>query len=314
MRDFGIISPYIWLGETGKLLRGSPDAQVVAFYLMTCPNSNMIGLYHLGIPTMCHETGLSEDDTYKALQRVEEVEFAAYDPITETVFVYEMAKFQIGVEMKPRDNRIKGVEKMLLQMRKCPFLHTFLDRYAAPYNLDTSLFQGAYEGDVLQAPTKPGSGSGTGSGTGEGSGTGKIAALSSTEKPLRKSRAGRFSYPASFEPWWLAYPKEKRVGKKKTFDAWKAAGSRLVDANDWTSEKARDWLQSQVEAFADSPAGKRTRYVQESHRWLNHGRYDDNPSAWEDHDGDESGTVRCESSPGRPHERDYSGPDETGDQ
>lgn len=67
MRDYAIVSPYFWLGSTGKMVRGRKNAQVLAFYLLTCPSSNMLGMYYLPIPTMVHETGLTEDEVMAAL-------------------------------------------------------------------------------------------------------------------------------------------------------------------------------------------------------------------------------------------------------
>ena len=58
MRDYAIVSPRFWIGTTGRELRRlGPEVQVVALYLLTAPHSNMIGLYYLPIPTLCHETG-----------------------------------------------------------------------------------------------------------------------------------------------------------------------------------------------------------------------------------------------------------------
>lgn len=46
MRDYGSVSPQFWIGKTGKALRGKPEAQLLALYLMTCPHANMIGVFH----------------------------------------------------------------------------------------------------------------------------------------------------------------------------------------------------------------------------------------------------------------------------
>ncbi len=98
-----------------------------------------------------------------------------------------------------------------------------------------------------------------------------------------KSKPTKHTYPKTFEAWWSAYPKERRVGKKQTHDAWVTATKRLREANEWSTEQAQALLQSQVEAYAASPAAQRTKYVPHPHRWLSQGRYDDNPSAWENH-------------------------------
>ncbi len=59
MRDYSKISPQFWTGRTGRLLReAGPDVQHLAIYLISCPASNLIGLYYLPLVTMSHETGL----------------------------------------------------------------------------------------------------------------------------------------------------------------------------------------------------------------------------------------------------------------
>ncbi len=59
MRDYTRISPQFWTGETGRALRKNPDAQRLAFYLLSCPSANMIGVFYVATPTICHEVGLS---------------------------------------------------------------------------------------------------------------------------------------------------------------------------------------------------------------------------------------------------------------
>jgi hypothetical protein len=154
MRDYAIMTQGFWTGETGRALRGDPAAQVVAMYLVTCPSSNMIGLYHLEIPVMACETGLDLATTTKALRRVCETGFSSYDSDSETVFVPEMAKFQISDELTPRDKRVKGVEKTLLQMRKSRFCRDFLEKYGRRFSLDVQALRG-FRAERYKAPPKP---------------------------------------------------------------------------------------------------------------------------------------------------------------
>ena len=44
MRDYGIVSPRFWIGETGRKLRKLPDAQRIAMYLLTAPMAEMTGM------------------------------------------------------------------------------------------------------------------------------------------------------------------------------------------------------------------------------------------------------------------------------
>ena len=97
MREYAKVAPQFWTGTTGKRLRGmGRDVQVVALYLVTCPSANMLGLYYLPLPTLCHEIGMKPEGALKALRRVSEGGFATYDTASEHVWVKEMARFQIG--------------------------------------------------------------------------------------------------------------------------------------------------------------------------------------------------------------------------
>ncbi len=147
MRDYCKVNGRFWTGETGKSLRGHLEAQVLAAYLMTAPTSNMIGLFYLPMPTLCHETGLSEEGASKALARLSEGGFAHYDARSETVFVVNMAREQVGPSLAPADNRVKGVRREVEEHIKCPLLHKFLEVYGVAYHLlevrpETSPFEG----------------------------------------------------------------------------------------------------------------------------------------------------------------------------
>lgn len=135
MREFGKVSPMFWTGKTGKELRGHPEAQIVAMYLMTCPHSNMIGVYHLPRLYLCHETGLSLDAGNKGLQKCIEAGFCQYDDDTETMFVVEMAAHQIGETLKPGDRRADGIRRQVTTIASPAISRAFLDRYADAYEL-----------------------------------------------------------------------------------------------------------------------------------------------------------------------------------
>jgi hypothetical protein len=146
MREYGRVAPTFWTRGSGKKLRGKPLAQVVALYLFTGPSSSMIGIYHLAIPTMAHETGLSFEDAERALAEVCALDIARYDAEEELVYLPEGAKYQIGERLKPNDKRVRGIEAALAQFSKHPFAVDFSRRYAAEFCLSRSPFE---------APSKP---------------------------------------------------------------------------------------------------------------------------------------------------------------
>ncbi len=108
---------------------------MIAFYLFTCPSANMLGLYYLAMPTLCHETGSPFKGALKALRSLQEAQFAYYDLPSEQVYVPNMAREQIGDRLERRDNRHKAVLKELQQLRKTPFFNDFVIRYREPFEL-----------------------------------------------------------------------------------------------------------------------------------------------------------------------------------
>jgi hypothetical protein len=157
-RDYSKVAPQFWTGPTGKALRSAgPEALVVGCYFMTCPSANMIGLYYVPLPVICHETGIPSEGASKVLRRVSATGFAQYDDETETVWVPEMARFQIDDTLKPGDLRIKGIVRELAAVRKCKFSRDFYEKYRAPFKLpELSWWGGDVEilGRPLEGPSE----------------------------------------------------------------------------------------------------------------------------------------------------------------
>lgn len=136
MRSYSQVSPKFWTGQTGKALREQGrDAQFVALYLVTCPSANMIGLYYLPLPVLCHETGLSPEGASEALRRVIQVQFAFYDSKDEIIFIPEMARYQLGETLKAKDKRRKSIQNEIDKYRKSKFLQMFMERYGKAFHL-----------------------------------------------------------------------------------------------------------------------------------------------------------------------------------
>lgn len=135
MRDYTRIAPQFWTGETGRALRKNPDAQRLAFYLLSCPGSNMIGLFYVAGPTICHEVGLAEKDLPKLWAFLASVEFAYYDADRDMVWVPNMARIQLDDALKPGDRRVTQVVRQLDSVRRHPFAKRFWDRYALAFSL-----------------------------------------------------------------------------------------------------------------------------------------------------------------------------------
>lgn len=148
MRDYSKVAPTFWTGETGRILREhGRDAQLVAIYLITCPSANMVGIFDLPIPLICHHLGMTREGALKALRRASEGGFVRLDSPSEGVFVPMMAFHQIGEKLSPSDNRHKALVKELAKLRKSVFIHDFYRIYEKPYHLPPL--------SPLEAPSKP---------------------------------------------------------------------------------------------------------------------------------------------------------------
>ena len=220
MREYGKVSPQFWIGKTGKSLRGHPEAQIVALYLMTSPHAEMTGIFHCPILYIAHETGLSIEGATKGLARLSEVGFSSFEAETDTVFVHEMAKYQIGDDLKPTDNRVIGVQKLFLNMPSSYIKRAFFERYKKAFLLVEIR-------SPSKAPLKPRAGAGA-------------------EK----------EQTSAFASFWDVYPKKKSKGQAEAaFDKIKPDDELLqtiLKAVEGARESA-DWLKSEGQ-FIPHPA------------------------------------------------------------
>lgn len=160
MRDYAKVAPHFWIGATGKRIRSyGPEAQVVALYLVSSPHANMIGLYHMPLAYLSADTGLPIEGATKALECLIEAGFCGYDKGAEVVWVYEMARYQIGEQLKPGDKQCLGTQNTYNAVPGNSFLSAFYEKYRTAFNLSTCRSSvGGIEGPShgsSQAPTKP---------------------------------------------------------------------------------------------------------------------------------------------------------------
>ncbi len=166
MRAYGSVSPMFWTRGSGKRLRGDKAAQLVALYLMTSPHTTMVGIFHLSLPSLCHETGLTLEEARKGLERCYEEQLAFWDEVEELVFVPALAHHQLGETLKKTDHKVKGVVRALAPYKGHRFYDLFLERYADSYSLDEAASKSLPRDDVpdpapVPVPVRPVSGSGS---------------------------------------------------------------------------------------------------------------------------------------------------------
>lgn len=150
-REYSKLMSSFWTGRTGRSFRGDPEAQVVMAYLISCPSANMLGMYHIAIPTLAHETGIPLEGASKALRRVSEGGFCRYSEEEESVWVLNFARVQVGESLSEGDKRVKGVHNELAKYRKSPFYNDFLDEYMEDYHLQNL----PKSPSPFEAPCKP---------------------------------------------------------------------------------------------------------------------------------------------------------------
>ncbi len=138
MSYYGTVFPEFWTGRTGRELRecGGKDAQLLGLYLITNRHTNMLGLYHLLIDDVKHETGLSLKAIERGLTVVGTSTFASFDADTAFVWVRQMARFRLGLkngdDLHPADKRVLAVNRLYQDLDLNPFLGTFYDANKKP--------------------------------------------------------------------------------------------------------------------------------------------------------------------------------------
>lgn len=141
MRTYSKVSPKFWIGRTGKEIRKfGPEVQLVALYLVTGPHANWLGLYHLPTLYIAADTGMEPASVSAGLDALCAAGFCAYDPASEMVWVYEMARYQClesGRDgLKPADNQVKAIRKEYAALPDTPLLKAFHDKYKDMLCLD----------------------------------------------------------------------------------------------------------------------------------------------------------------------------------
>lgn len=102
----------------------SPEAKLLHTYFLTNPHTHLTGAYHIAIPTICHETGLSVKAIRKGVDALSKAELVHYDEETETVWVVGMLRDQ-GRGPKV----VAAVVRQLSSLWNWPFLQEFLTHY-----------------------------------------------------------------------------------------------------------------------------------------------------------------------------------------
>lgn len=242
MRDYSKVSGQFWTGRTGRSIRGDMQTQIVALYLMTSPHANMIGVFHCPLIYIAHETGSPLEGALKGLQRLIEGGFCTYDDESETVWVHEMAKYQIGAELKATDNRVKDIQKQFEILPQSLIKQGFQEKYGAAYHF----LNDAECASPSEAPCKP---------------------LRSQKQEQEQKYT---TPPDGFAEFWTAYP--RKVGKGEAEKQWRKAKGIDLQAVLKAIERARATEQWQKNGG---------QFIPHPSTWLSQRRWEDEPGAGE---------------------------------
>ena len=261
-----------WTGETGREIRAlGLEAQVVAHYLINNRHANMTGLYLLPLMYISADTGIPIEAPSKplrspfngvnnTLRSLCEAGFCSYDYDTETIFVHEMAKYQIGDYLRENDKRVKGIENILLEHSKCPLLNDFLKKYADVYCLHGI--------SPIEAPSKPLGKPLRSQTTVTDNSNRKQTTVTESKNPPGppKGTGSVFKSQKDFDHFWKSYP--KKVGKQAAIRSWEK------------TNKIRPELDFILMALEQQKKSKQWakdggQYIPNPATWLSQGRWDD---------------------------------------
>ena len=135
-RSHGVIKPSFWTGSTGRALRGHPHAQSLAAYLMTGPHTTMVGIFYLPMVYVVNDLGMPDSAAQEATELLAADGFAERDAATDLVWVPNIARDQVGADMKAGDKRRPALMRLLEPHLKHPFGAAFVHQYGNQYLLD----------------------------------------------------------------------------------------------------------------------------------------------------------------------------------
>ena len=257
MREYASVSPQFWIGETGKSLRGKPECQVLAMYLMTSPHANMIGVFHCPVLYMGHETGLGTEGAIKALASLIEAGFCEYEDASETVFVVRMAAHQVGEQLKREDKRVLGILKAYQNIASAHVKSRFFAIYNEAYFLPGSAKKPQKVED-LPSPLKDPPKQLTGTGTRTGVDAPSPSALSSKGSRLAKD----WELPTEWKDW--AQGDRADLDCQTTADTfrdyWVSKPGKDGVKLDWQATW-RNWVRSQKTPSHATPKADRRSFV-----------------------------------------------------
>lgn len=279
--NYGIVWPSFWTGSTGRQLRGDANAQLVALYLMTSPHGNSLGIYRCPLQYITLETGCPIEGALKGLRRLCEIGFCTFDEATETIWVREMARYQIGADLKPQDKRQKHIQRIFDQIENKLIQQCFFEKYGSSYHLTAPPVppksEAQDEGTSKPLPSPSEANNNFNFNINNNFKTDSLAHPSDdaeTENQISKSKAKaakprkQIATSDGFDEFWSACPLKK--SRAAALKAWpKAVASGATPAE----------ITAAMRRYAIERAGQDPRYTKHPSTWLNAGCWADEPAS-----------------------------------
>lgn len=121
-----------------KRMSSAPDTEsavkLVALYLLTTPESSVIGVWHCPIDQIAIKTGLTREKVVVALGCLCEADFLKFDLADKTVFVKKMLRYQLG-NKKISNSMLQNVQIMYHKIGSPLIKESFFKAYGEQYGL-----------------------------------------------------------------------------------------------------------------------------------------------------------------------------------
>lgn len=251
MRSFNKMGATFWgSGETGRLLKAHPEAtRLLAINLFTnqAALAEPWGLYHYPRIAIMEQLAATPAKVAAGLSTLAELRFAVYDPLTEWVWVINMAARQLlteGRPLAPRDNMAAAANRWYRACPRNPFLGPYFDMYVGLLHLENRRDDG---GGVLLVPPPP-----------------VVEAppvLLELEAPLARALSVADQRVAEFDQFWAAYHRKGRNSRPKAREAWMKKKPPFADV----MAGLERWLASQ--RWAEGYIVDAAKWITEE-RWL----------------------------------------------
>lgn len=131
---YGAIARSLWQEPRFKSL--SSNAKLVSCYLQTCPSGNSAHIFRIGPAEIGLACSLSSRLVRSALADIEAAGLAMVDLEHELVWLEAQMLAELGPALKPGDNRVTYLRKLLSELPQSRIVADFLARYGVPYQLE----------------------------------------------------------------------------------------------------------------------------------------------------------------------------------